>query len=69
MYLEEKMGFGWEEVHDIAEQIEHIQSSAFFAKMGELLGYPKVDPHGSNTRPQRPFVSRTVYSMERLQNS
>lgn len=47
MYLVEKMGFGWEEVHIIAEQIEHIQSPAFFAKMDELLGYPKVDPHGS----------------------
>jgi DtxR family transcriptional regulator, Mn-dependent transcriptional regulator len=47
MFLVEKMGFGWEEVHDIAEQIEHIQSPAFFNKMDELLGYPKVDPHGS----------------------
>lgn len=47
MYLVEKMGFGWEEVHAIAEQIEHIQSTAFFDKMDELLGYPTVDPHGS----------------------
>ena len=47
MYLVEKMGFGWEQVHDIAEQIEHIQSAPFFAKMDELLGYPKIDPHGS----------------------
>jgi DtxR family transcriptional regulator, Mn-dependent transcriptional regulator len=47
MYLVEKMGFGWEQVHDIAEQIEHIQSPAFFEKMDELLGFPKVDPHGS----------------------
>jgi DtxR family Mn-dependent transcriptional regulator len=47
MYLVEKMGFGWEEVHDIAEQIEHIQSPTFFEKMDELLGHPKVDPHGS----------------------
>lgn len=47
MYLVEKMGFGWEEVHHIAEQIEHIQSPEFFSKMDELLGYPKVDPHGS----------------------
>lgn len=46
MYLFERMDFGWEEVHDIAEQIEHIQSPAFFAKMDELLGYPTVDPHG-----------------------
>lgn len=47
MYLVEKMGFGWEEVHEIAEQIEHIHAPRFFAKMDELLGYPKVDPHGS----------------------
>jgi len=47
MYLVEKMGFGWEEVHDIAEQIEHLKSPIFFEKMDELLGYPKVDPHGS----------------------
>jgi DtxR family transcriptional regulator, Mn-dependent transcriptional regulator len=47
MYLVEKMGFGWEQVHDIAEQIEHIQSPDFFEKMDELLGFPKVDPHGS----------------------
>lgn len=47
MYLVEKMGFGWEQVHEIAEQMEHIQSPEFFAKMDELLGYPKFDPHGS----------------------
>lgn len=47
MFLVEKMGFGWEEVHDIAEQIEHVQSANFFDKMDELLGFPKIDPHGS----------------------
>lgn len=47
MFLVEKMKFGWEDVHDIAEQIEHIQSPQFFEKMDELLGYPKFDPHGS----------------------
>lgn len=47
MFLVEKMGFGWEQVHDIAEQIEHIQSPLFFEKMDEILGYPKIDPHGS----------------------
>ena len=46
MFLVEKMGFGWEEVHDIAEQIEHIQSPDFFEKMDKLLGYPQIDPHG-----------------------
>ncbi|MBA3830173.1 MAG: metal-dependent transcriptional regulator [Taibaiella sp.] len=47
MFLVEKMGFGWEEVHEIAEQVEHIQSFNFFEKMDELLGFPQVDPHGS----------------------
>ena len=47
MFLVEKMGVGWEHVHEIAEQIEHIKSDIFFDKMDELLNYPKVDPHGS----------------------
>ncbi len=47
MFLVEKMKFGWEEVHDIAEQLEHVQSLIFFEKMDELLGFPKIDPHGS----------------------
>jgi DtxR family transcriptional regulator, Mn-dependent transcriptional regulator len=47
MYLVEKMGFGWEQVHDIAEQIEHIKSPLFFDKIAEILNNPKVDPHGS----------------------
>ncbi|MEM6642428.1 MAG: metal-dependent transcriptional regulator [Bacteroidota bacterium] len=47
MYLVEKMGFGWEEVHEIAEQVEHVKSPAFFDRMDELMGHPTVDPHGS----------------------
>jgi DtxR family Mn-dependent transcriptional regulator len=47
MFLVEKMGFGWEQVHEIAEQVEHIQSVDFFEKMDELLRFPKMDPHGS----------------------
>ncbi len=47
MFLVQKMGFGWEKVHSIAEQLEHIHHPDFFDKMDEMLGYPKVDPHGS----------------------
>lgn len=47
MFLVQKMGFGWEEVHEIAEEVEHIKSPAFFEKMDQLLGFPRVDPHGS----------------------
>ncbi len=47
MYLEKVMGFGWEEVHDIAEEMEHIKSTKFFERIDELLGFPSHDPHGS----------------------
>ncbi|MDA0973758.1 MAG: metal-dependent transcriptional regulator [Bacteroidetes bacterium] len=47
MFLSQIMGFGWEEVHDIAEEMEHVQSDKFFDRMNELLGFPTVDPHGS----------------------
>ena len=47
MFLEKFMGFGWEEVHDIAEEIEHIKIDNFFDRMDKLLGHPSVDPHGS----------------------
>jgi DtxR family Mn-dependent transcriptional regulator len=47
IFLSKIMGFGWEEVHDIAEEIEHIKSEKLFDKMDEILGYPTVDPHGS----------------------
>ncbi len=47
MFLVQVMGFGWEEVHDIAEEIEHINSAHFFDRMDEILGFPTTDPHGS----------------------
>ena len=47
MFLVQKMDFGWEQVHEIAEQIEHLQSPLFFEKMDAMLGYPTIDPHGS----------------------
>lgn len=47
MFLSQIMGFGWEEVHDIAEEIEHISSGAFFDRMDKILGFPTLDPHGS----------------------
>lgn len=40
------MNFGWETVHEIAEQLEHVHSPIFFDKMDELLGFPTIDPHG-----------------------
>lgn len=47
MFLFKNMKFGWEEVHEIAEEMEHLKSSIFFERMNEMLGFPTVDPHGS----------------------
>ena len=47
MFLSQIMGFGWEEVHDIAEEVEHLRSQKLFDRMDEILGFPTVDPHGS----------------------
>lgn len=46
LFLVEVMGLGWEEVHDIAEQLEHVESERFYDRIDEMLGKPKVDPHG-----------------------
>lgn len=46
LFLVKVMGLGWEEVHDIAEQLEHVNSSRFYERIDELLNSPKFDPHG-----------------------
>ncbi|HEX6179826.1 MAG TPA: metal-dependent transcriptional regulator [Chitinophagaceae bacterium] len=46
VFLVEKLSFGWDEVHDIAEQLEHIQSEVLINRLDEYLGHPKADPHG-----------------------
>ncbi len=46
VFLVDKLHFGWHEVHVIAEQLEHIQSTQLINKLDEFLDFPKVDPHG-----------------------
>jgi DtxR family Mn-dependent transcriptional regulator len=45
-FLVKKLDFTWDEVHEVAEQLEHIQSVRLIEKLDEFLGFPKVDPHG-----------------------
>ena len=45
-FLVDKLGFGWEEVHPLAEQLEHIQSEELVDRLFQFLGSPKHDPHG-----------------------
>lgn len=61
MFLVEKMKIGWDEVHDIAEQIEHIKSTVLFEKMDELLGFPSFDPHGSPIPDRKGVMDKYSY--------
>lgn len=46
VFLVEKLHFTWGEVHDMAEQLEHIQSEELVERLDQFLEYPKFDPHG-----------------------
>jgi DtxR family transcriptional regulator, Mn-dependent transcriptional regulator len=45
-FLHQTLGFNWTEVHEIAEQLEHIQSDLLIQRLDAFLGYPTLDPHG-----------------------
>lgn len=46
VFLVEKLKFSWDQVHDVAEQLEHIKSPLLIKRLDEFLGEPKYDPHG-----------------------
>jgi len=46
LYLVKELGFGWDEVHDEADRLEHVISPALEERMAIVLGRPKFDPHG-----------------------
>ncbi|QIE59802.1 metal-dependent transcriptional regulator [Rasiella rasia] len=46
VFLVEKLKFHWDEVHEIAEQLEHVQSEELVTRLDKFLGFPDFDPHG-----------------------
>ena len=46
VFLVEKLNFSWDEIHDVAEQLEHIKSKKLVSQLDAFLGYPTHDPHG-----------------------
>ena len=46
VFLVDKLDFTWDEVHEVAEQLEHIRSEKLIDKLDQHLGFPEVDPHG-----------------------
>jgi len=45
-FLRDKLGYSWDEVHDMAEQLEHIQHPDLAERLEKFLGFPEYDPHG-----------------------
>lgn len=46
VFLVEKLNFSWDEVHEVADELEHIKSKILIQRLDEYLGFPKFDPHG-----------------------
>lgn len=46
VFLVDKLDFAWDEVHEVAEQLEHIKSEKLISELDKFLGFPKKDPHG-----------------------
>jgi len=46
LFLVNELNFSWDEVHEVAEQLEHIRSPLLIGRLDKFLGYPKFDPHG-----------------------
>ncbi len=46
VFLVEKLQFSWDEVHEVAEELEHITSGRLINRLDEFLGFPQIDPHG-----------------------
>ena len=62
VFLVDKMGFNWDEVHEIAEQLEHIESDDLVNKLDEYLGFPKTDPHGDPIPNKEGVLPELAYS-------
>lgn len=46
VFLVEKLGFAWDEVHEVAEELEHIKSEKLINQLDQFLNFPRFDPHG-----------------------
>ena len=59
VFLVEKLDFQWDEVHEIAEQLEHIKSDALIQRLDLFLGYPDFDPHGDPIPDKNCYIKPT----------
>lgn len=60
VFLVEKLEFKWDEVHEIAEQLEHIKSPNLIKRLDKFLGFPTIDPHGDPIPNEDGVMKETV---------
>ena len=60
VFLVEKLNFNWSEVHEVAEQLEHIKSKKLTIELDKFLGYPTKDPHGDPIPNTAGFIKYTT---------
>jgi DtxR family transcriptional regulator, Mn-dependent transcriptional regulator len=68
-FLYEKLEFTWDEVHEVAEQLEHIQSAKLINKLDKFLNYPSTDPHGDtipNAKGEMDIIERKTLLTEEV---
>ncbi len=46
VFLQDKLGYSWDAIHDMAEQLEHVEHDDLADRLDKFLGYPEYDPHG-----------------------
>ena len=65
VFLVEKLGFSWDEVHEVAEELEHIKSEKLINQLDHFLNFPSFDPHGDpipNAKGELPNINKQLLS-------
>ena len=63
VFLVQQLGFNWDEVHEVAEELEHVQSPLLMQRLDEFLDYPTFDPHGDPIPAEDGAVRRPTHRL------
>lgn len=63
VFLVEKLNFSWDEVHEIAEELEHIESEKLIERLDAFLGFPETDPHGDPIPTKEGLYEKTIKTL------
>ena len=63
VFLVQQLGFNWDEVHEVAEELEHVQSPLLMQRLDEFLNFPTFDPHGDPIPAEDGAVRRPTHRL------